>query len=273
MLRHPSHHLAPGHLHIDALFHQLLPQQLPEGAGDPGILPGQPGLDGPAVLPGGQVQNHPVPLLCQGAAEAVPPEVVQVPPGAKADLGLHLQPVGHHSIQGAQDPVEPGEDAQVFLDIGKIGFLKNLGRHVLILDAPVSQDGRGIRPAEIHGPVRLVGRLGQGITAGEELFHFPIGEAPEMRRQLPGPFLIDGPSRWSQEIPLLPHLLGRGNDDPHRGPPPFRPAARWGRAGIITHHHNRFFLPVQRPSGITISPAQGERGMALFLPHIDPRGR
>ena len=103
----------------------------------------------------------------------------------------------------------------MLLDIVEVGLLKDLGRHVLVLDPPIGQKGRRIRPLEFHCLIGLVGGAGQGLVAGEQPSELRVREAHEIGRQLRRPALVQRPSPGDQELPLLPHLFGRGNDDFH----------------------------------------------------------
>ena len=51
---------------------------------------------------------------------------------------------------GHQQAIETGENTHMFLHVGKLRIRKDLGRHILVLDSVVSEQGRGEPAAQIH---------------------------------------------------------------------------------------------------------------------------
>ena len=72
-----------------------------------------------AVFLGGKV-NDSVRLLLQGFGKGAAPEAVQVFEAINGQLGLHFQTIGPDPVKGSQQPVKPGEDAQVLLYVIKL---------------------------------------------------------------------------------------------------------------------------------------------------------
>ena len=110
---------------------------------------GQMGFHRSAVLFRSQIQDK-VCLGGQLAGQTIAPELVQVPKTVRRQLGLHLQAVGGHAIEGPQQAVEAREDAQMFPEVVQVGGLHHAGGHVAVLDALVGDDRRGEAAAQVQ---------------------------------------------------------------------------------------------------------------------------
>ena len=56
-------------------------------------------------------------------------------------LCLHFHAIWLYPVKGAQQAVKPGQNAEMFLHIGKLSFREHIGRHVAILDAIIGKTG------------------------------------------------------------------------------------------------------------------------------------
>ncbi|MNN50183.1 hypothetical protein D3C81_1647570 [compost metagenome] len=107
----------------------------------------------------------------QPFADARAPEGIQVLAPGVGQPGAHFQAVGLHQIQRAQQAIEAGEHAQVFLGVIEIGFAEGLRIHAGVHIALEGQQRllgvfrgeRGRPAAETRGvePADLVGNVHQ----------------------------------------------------------------------------------------------------------------
>ena len=207
MLRHPADHLSPGHLAHGALFHHLAVLLLAKGAGEEGNGGGQVGGDRFAVLLGGQI-DHQIGLSGQGRCQLIPPEGVQILVAVHLQGSGHLQPVGGHPVEGAQQSVKAGEDAQMFLHIVQLLPLEDAGGHVLVLDALIGQQGRGEVLLQVHVGQPLQVKGGDGIVALPQLLQGGAVHGLQRRQQPPGLRQKGRQAVGGEAVGVHPHFLG-----------------------------------------------------------------
>lgn len=144
-----------------------------------------------------------------------PPKGVQVFGARHLGFGLHFQPVGHHPVQGPQEPVKAGQNPQVPADIGQLLIRKDHRRHVLVLDALVGQQGRRTESFPVHSKKPLMVQLGNFVIAAPKPGLLLQRQSLQIVLHLPG-FPEEGGLAQGQSIlPVFLHFFRRGDDDAH----------------------------------------------------------
>ena len=75
---------------------------------------------------------------------------VQIRRFSDPQSGLHLQPIGCHTVKGFQDSVKTGKNPQMLLNIVIFPVGKDTGSHILVLDTFIGQNGRRQMGVKIH---------------------------------------------------------------------------------------------------------------------------
>ncbi|MNV58174.1 hypothetical protein D3C71_1505340 [compost metagenome] len=167
LLDHEAAHHPPGLLGVEADDLVLAILEVLE------IDIDHPGLQGAAldraeVLVAGQIEQQIITLvgqrLVQPCADALAPEGVEVLAAGVGQLGAHLQAVGLHQVERAQQAIEAREHAQVVLSVAEVVFTQALGIEAGVhVTLERQQRLLGIGRGEVWGPAGKA----RGIQAGE----------------------------------------------------------------------------------------------------------
>ena len=87
--------------------------------------------------------------------------------------------------------------------------------HIPILNPLIAENGWSEVAVQVHGFEPFHIQLGDLVVALPELFQLVVGHALEHLAQLLSLRQMGGQVAPGQTVRVLPHLLGRGNDDSH----------------------------------------------------------
>ena len=104
----------------------------------------------------------------------------------------------------------------MFLEKGVLAGFKYPGGHGLVLDSHVGQQSGRKAGLRIHGPQPLHIEGGDGVAAFPQGLELAGGEDPQGGQQPLGIREKPGQALGRQSVPILPHLLGGGNQYAHR---------------------------------------------------------
>ena len=207
-LSHKAHHLAPGHLGVNAFLQDLTAFQFSENTGYKAVPGLQIFLDAFCIFLRSQIDQHAA-LIHHFPVQGIAPEIVKTLHAKNCRLRTHFQPVGHDPVHGLYQAVKCRQDPQVFLHIIILAVLKNSRRHVGILDAVIGQDRRRQLRLQVHRRKTLCVLPGDLIIARPKRFLVIIGKSADLILQKLSPVQKNRKTGNGQGVRVDPHLLCR----------------------------------------------------------------